>query len=661
MKKLFVCILALCPMVAFADALDDKIASLIQEKQEKIAKLEECQKNTKGLKIAGITTLGVSAIGVGANIGEAVALNKLDAQIETAQQTKTGLDTQINDVNRKKDLLARYGTCGDASACTTPSDDFLRTKPGAENAVCVNGAWKIAICKDEQPEGTARHCVRGDDMVTYFDHCINATTTLGASDTCGDQSLCTNKELFLGTTDGAVEAICVNGQWKIGDCEDNMIRTNKQTCVLDDVPVVYYDSCDVAKSPCPEVTEQWLAEHHAKTAECDATTGELYITECASTHPNHIPRDGGKPGYKRCDAATQPVAPVKKNNDLCTDAETKAIPYAAESWWQNGKCVAKSCKDNFYLVIENGVSQGYCVSACSAYQIVENWSTGGKACDTAKQYVAPTENCARKVFERSEYTAGMCYGKCQGYAHDNNCKLTGDPIENAQTGQCICNPVPADVKKPEVAAQLPACTEQESAKDSEAACMTHCESYATSKKCKLTRGTVYYSDTKQCFCNALAPRKRVETQQTVKAACAETKFATTSDILCDKMCKEHGVNNNCTINKSMLVSGMCYCNPKDVPVWDLTGSSIAKNTPMPSVIMTGKSNLPGRDMGGAAIYYRESVKGVVGNPVVTVDGVEYKAFATTAFLSQREQSGLDNLTKKLNDAGYSNFNLVKAN
>ena len=66
-------------------------------------------------------------------------------------------------------------------------------------------------------------------------------------------------------------------------------------------------------------------------------------------------------------------------------------------------------------------------------------------------------------------------------------------------------------------------------------------------------------------------------------------------------------------------------------------------------------------MGGATIYYRESVKGVVGNPEATVDGVLYKANSTTSLVTQRERSGLDNLRSKLEAAGYSNFILVKAN
>ena len=102
MKKIFACVLALCPMVASADYLDNKIADLTKQKLDKIAKLEQCQKSTKGLKIAGITTLGVSAIGIGANIGEAMKLNKLDDQIETAETTKSNLDRQISVAEKEK-------------------------------------------------------------------------------------------------------------------------------------------------------------------------------------------------------------------------------------------------------------------------------------------------------------------------------------------------------------------------------------------------------------------------------------------------------------------------------------------------------------------------------------------------------------------------------
>ena len=545
MKKIFACILSVCPMVASADYLDDKIANLTKQKLDKIAKLEECQKNTKGLKIAGITTLGVSAIGIGANIGEAVALKKYDEKIATAEQSKSDLDKEIRRVNAEINektvqvnpinnngggnnnggnnnggnnnvISPLANTCG-SQQCVMSKTDWLATMaPGAVDGVCVNNIWYPSACKTGY-QGTPETCTLNGQTINYVLHCAPVAKPENPinNNTCGDVNECDEgaKAAYIASIPGAESATCVNGQWKVATCKD--VQTNnasKKTCVRDDNVFPYFDYCDVV----------------------------------------------------------QDDKPVRKNNDMCTDTETKAIMGAAQSWWQNGKCVAKSCRDNFYLAIENGVSKGHCVSACSAYQIVENWPAGGKACDTAKKYVAPTVNCERKVFESSEYTAGMCYGKCEGYAYENNCKLTGDPIENEQTGQCICNPVPSDLRKPKVEVQLPSCPESESVQDTEAACNAHCTGYAADKKCQLVRGTIYYADTKQCFCNALAPRKRVEEK---KNPCPETTIVSMSASNCTALCNGFAAEHSCLIESTSHDGVNCHCNPANTePVkdWDLT-------------------------------------------------------------------------------------------
>jgi len=62
-----------------------RIAQLIAEKQAKMEKLEKCQGTTKKLKIAGISTLGVTAVGVGANIAEAVVLKDAKSKLAESQ------------------------------------------------------------------------------------------------------------------------------------------------------------------------------------------------------------------------------------------------------------------------------------------------------------------------------------------------------------------------------------------------------------------------------------------------------------------------------------------------------------------------------------------------------------------------------------------------
>ena len=241
MKKMFACVLALCPMIASADYLDDKIASLTKEKLDKIAKLEECQKSTKGLKIAGITTLGVSAIGIGANIGEAVKLNKLEAQIGTAETNKSDLDRQISAAKEEK-------------------------------------AKKEKAAEEEQERQAANN-------------------------TCGTKTC----DAAAPTQDGldllnATEAVCKDGNWVAKKCKEGYSGA-EQTCTLNGETVIYIDSCRSAaptETQCQSVTEDWKTQNNVKSVECDKTTGQNYITECADNFDGVQRTAGNKQGYEKC-------------------------------------------------------------------------------------------------------------------------------------------------------------------------------------------------------------------------------------------------------------------------------------------------------------------------------------------------------------------------
>ena len=297
----------------------------------------------------------------------------------------------------------------------------------------------------------------------------------------------------------ATEAVCKDGNWVAKKCKEGYSGT-EQTCTLNGEKVTYIDSCRSAaptEKQCQSVTEDWKTQNHVKTTACDKTTGENYITECADTHTGETDENGRITKCKIKEQA-QPVVSDRAHHSACTDAEKIDLQSkgANEVWVYNNKCVPKSCKTDWYLVVKGASSQGYCVKACPAWQIT-GWTNGGQACD----------------------------------------KLKSETLD---------------------------------------------------------------SQTNQSGNSAL----------------------------------------------------------QTVPVVQQNDSATVV---VQEVVQPIENNLPGRDMGGGVIYYTESVKGVVGNPVATVDGVQYKAFSSTSLYSQREQSGKDNLTKKLKDAGYSNFKLVRAN
>ena len=157
---LFSIILLNLPMVASADYLNDKWTNLVKEKQELISELEKCQKNTKGFKIAGLATLGVSAIGIGVNIGEAVKINSLEGEINQAQQRISNLDTEINKAKN---------TCGTAKCGGTPSI------ANATKHICINDEWKVETCAATHKGQGEGKCKRDGKDITYYNECVVAS------------------------------------------------------------------------------------------------------------------------------------------------------------------------------------------------------------------------------------------------------------------------------------------------------------------------------------------------------------------------------------------------------------------------------------------------------------------------------------------------------
>ena len=88
MKKTIVSSLVLSLIPGLCLGVNDRIYKLMQEKQEKMEKLEKCQGTTKNLKIAGISTLGITAVGIGTNIAEAVVLNDYKSDIQKAKEAR---------------------------------------------------------------------------------------------------------------------------------------------------------------------------------------------------------------------------------------------------------------------------------------------------------------------------------------------------------------------------------------------------------------------------------------------------------------------------------------------------------------------------------------------------------------------------------------------
>lgn len=80
-------------------AMSAQVRRLLQEKQEKIEQLEKCEGKKQGWMIAGISTIGLTAVGVGVNIAQASKSNRLSDEIEMEKST---LEKQQNDIAKEQ-------------------------------------------------------------------------------------------------------------------------------------------------------------------------------------------------------------------------------------------------------------------------------------------------------------------------------------------------------------------------------------------------------------------------------------------------------------------------------------------------------------------------------------------------------------------------------
>ena len=238
---LFSIIILHLPMVASADYLDVQISELTKQKQEKIKILEECQKSNKGFKIAGLTTLGVSAIGVGVNIGEAIKIKGQKSDIADKEKQLDALDSKISST---KILITENNTCG-PSDCQGDGNAAAVTLNGT-GPVCINNVWAVKSCNTGF-DGTLKKCKRKGVEIEYYDAC----TTDYSYDSCGTENCDANTKTTAEKEKHGYNPICIRDNWAVQSCDTGYGGTLKK-CKRKGVEIEYYDACtkDAAFDTC---------------------------------------------------------------------------------------------------------------------------------------------------------------------------------------------------------------------------------------------------------------------------------------------------------------------------------------------------------------------------------------------------------------------------
>ena len=95
-------LISILPGICFGASA--RYTQLVREKQRKIEQLEKCMGTNKGLQIAGISTLGLTAVGVAGNIAEANIIKKNEKTLEKQNTTLAEKEEEYNrKENAKKD------------------------------------------------------------------------------------------------------------------------------------------------------------------------------------------------------------------------------------------------------------------------------------------------------------------------------------------------------------------------------------------------------------------------------------------------------------------------------------------------------------------------------------------------------------------------------
>ena len=201
---------ALCPAIAFADSLDNKIATLTKQKMDLINSLEKCQKATGNLKVAGIATLGVSAIGVGANVTQAKKIKTQNVKIGKLQDTQSSLETQIE--QKKAEAAEKARLAAETAAMPAIAKQQEQQEQQGEDATEKRGEEETVEGEDDKVKENPTERTDGGECTAAELASVSAAT--------GKWSVKSNKCIPTSCVDGMFYVLKNNipDGWCIKNC-----------------------------------------------------------------------------------------------------------------------------------------------------------------------------------------------------------------------------------------------------------------------------------------------------------------------------------------------------------------------------------------------------------------------------------------------------------
>ena len=178
-------------------AMSAQVRRLLQQKQEKIEQLEKCEGKKQGWMIAGISTIGLTAVGVGVNIAQASKSNRLSDEIEMEKST---LERHQNELNRIQNDIA-------AEHAKQAKSGVGNGQGGASVSVPTGGGSSYDCVYFTADEKNIDY--NSDRVLSYYDGWVWCGDG-GPYDSAG----CEDGKVLLQSDDSLMQCDNSNGKWK---------------------------------------------------------------------------------------------------------------------------------------------------------------------------------------------------------------------------------------------------------------------------------------------------------------------------------------------------------------------------------------------------------------------------------------------------------------
>ena len=148
MKKYFLLglMIAIAPNICFGAGA--RYTQLVREKQRKMEELEKCMGATNGLKIAGLSTIGLTAVGVAGNVAQAKKLDEYESSIKSKEK-------ELEKLN--KDIAEKEAAAAQKKAEEEAIEAYKTNCSTTGGKINANG---ICMCSDQKPSSDKGSCKR---------------------------------------------------------------------------------------------------------------------------------------------------------------------------------------------------------------------------------------------------------------------------------------------------------------------------------------------------------------------------------------------------------------------------------------------------------------------------------------------------------------------